>query len=376
MKKIAYSTQLIEEDDINSVISVLKSSHLTQGSKVEKFEESLCSYTGAKYAVTFNSATSALLAAYTIAGLQKGDEVITTPISFVATSNMLIEVGAKPIWCDVKLDGNIDEELIEGLITTKTKAIVPVHFAGKAVELKKIHKIAKRHKLLVIEDAAHALGSTIDGMKIGALSDMTIFSFHAIKPITTAEGGAILTNNKEYARKLQLFRSHGIVKKQFWDSDMISSGYNFRMSEIAAALGISQMRKLDNFLHTRNEIASYYDQRFKNEKLFSILPIPINLTSSRHLYPIKLNKKIEYFKENIFKLLHEKGIGVQVHYKPIYQNSFYIEKFGKISLVNSDDFYHSELSIPCHHKMSLNEADYIVNTLLNILSQYDGENNS
>ena len=371
MSKLDYSTQLIEEDDIDGVIKVLKSPYLTQGQKVKEFEEALCRYTGSKYAITFNSATSALYGAYSVCGLKSGDEVISTPISFVATSNMLIDVGAKPIWCDVKLDGNIDEKLIEKLITKKTKAIVPVHFAGKPVELKKIHDIAKKHNLLVIEDAAHALGSSINGKKIGSFSDMSIFSFHAIKPITTSEGGAVLTDNDEYAKKLRLIRSHGMIKKELWHSDMISLGYNFRMTEMAASLGITQIKKLDNFIKTRNDVASYYNERFKNEKLFSIIKLEKNQVSSRHLYPILLIPKLLCFKENIFQELQNSGIGVQVHYKPIYQNTFYKEKFGNNSLKIADEFYSYEISIPCHHRMNTEDAKFVADTLLNILKKYN-----
>ena len=283
---------------------------------------------------------------------------------------MLVEVGAKPIWCDVKLDGNIDERFIEKLITQKTKAIVPVHFAGKPVELEKIHAIAKKHNVLVIEDAAHALGSSIDGRKIGSFSDMTIFSFHAIKPITTGEGGAVLTDNEEYATKLKLFRSHGVIKKAFWNSDMLSMGHNFRLTEIAAALGVSQLKKIDGFIKKRNEIAAYYDDRFKNEKLFTTIKIDKNSISARHLYPILLAPELQCPKEDIFKELQEKGLGVQVHYKPIYQNSFYKKKFGEVSLPVANDFYRSEISIPCHQKMSMADAKLVAETLLEVINKY------
>ncbi len=368
---IPYSTQLIDDDDIKEVVKVLKGSHLTQGKKVEEFEKALCSYTNAKYAVTFNSATSALYGTYSVLGLNTDDEVITTPISFVATSNMLIEVGAKPIWCDVKLDGNINEELIEKLITPKTKAIVPVHFAGKPVELEKIQAIANKYNLHVIEDAAHALGSSINNKKIGSFSDMTIFSFHAIKSITTGEGGAVLTDNEEYAKKLKIFRSHGILKKELWDSDMISLGHNFRLTEIAAALGLSQIKKLDSFLEKRNDIAAYYDKRFKNETLFSTIKINKTQKSARHLYPILLTPKLHLFKKDIFQELKKQGLGVQVHYKPIYQNSFYKEKFGDISLKKANHFYNSEISIPCHQKMTMNDAKFVADTLLKTIYKYN-----
>ena len=367
---IPYSTQLIDDDDINAVVEVLKSPYLTQGKKVEEFEKALCDYTKTKHTVTFNSATSALLAAYSISGICAGDEIITTPVSFVATSNMFVQLGAIPVWCDVKLDGNIDERSIERLITSKTKAIVPVHFAGKPVEIEKIHQIARKHNLIVIEDAAHALGSSVNGKKIGSLSDMTIFSFHAIKPITTGEGGAVLTDDNTYADKLRLFRSHGIIKKKLWDSDMSSMGHNFRLTEFAAALGISQLKKLDSFINIRNEIASYYNERFKDEKLFSVTKIVDNTISSRHLYPIVLAPELQCPKEDIFRELQESGIGVQVHYKPIYQNSFYKEKFGNISLHVANDFYSSEISIPCHQKMSLDDARFVADKLLEVINRY------
>lgn len=367
---IPYSTQLIDEDDILAVTKVLQSSHLTQGKQVEAFEQALCDYTGARYAVTFNSATSALMGAYSASGVKKDDEVITTPISFVATANMVIAVEAKPVFCDVKLDGNIDERFIEKLINNKTKVIVPVHFGGKAVNLKKIQEIADKHKLIIIEDACHALGSDIDGKKIGSFSDMSIFSFHAIKPITTGEGGAVLTDNKEYAQKLRRFRSHGIVKKKFWNMDMIEMGYNYRLTDIAAALGLSQIKKLDAFIQQRNKIATYYDERFKSHKLFQTINIPENETSSRHLYPITLIPALHCPKEEIYASLHKKGIGVQVHYKPIHQNSFYIQRYGKQSLSVAEDFYRSELSLPCHQKMSLKDATFVADSFLEIIEAY------
>ena len=368
---IPYSCQSINEDDRNEVLRVLQSSHLTQGKEVPLFEKALCEYIGCKYAVTFNSATSALLASYSVAEITKGDEVITSPISFVATSNMLVSLDAKPIWCDIKLDGNIDERFIERLITDKTKAIVPIDFAGKPLAIKKIQEIADRHKLLIIEDASHALGSVVDGEKVGLQSDMTIFSFHAIKPITTGEGGCVVTNDKQFAEKLRLFRSHGIQKKRFWDSDMLSLGYNLRMSDFAAALGRSQLKRLDTFISQREEIAQYYDARFKQHKLFTSIKIENKQRSSRHLYPILLNPELQCQKEDIFSELQALGIGVQVHYKPIYQNSFYTKKFGKKSLLVANDFYRSELSLPCHQEMHLKDAKIVADIFLKVLDKYN-----
>ncbi len=361
---------MIDEADINGVVEVLKGSHLAQGKKVQEFEDALCNYTGSRFAIAFNSATSALSAAYNICGISQNDEIITTPISFVATSNMFVQIGAKPIWCDIKPDGNIDEEKIEKLITSKTKAIVPIDFAGKPVEILKIKEIAQRHNLLLIQDSAHALGSSVDEQKIGSFADMTIFSFHAIKPITTSEGGAVLTDNKEYADALRLFRSHGILKKELWKSDMISMGYNFRMTEVAASLGITQIKKLDSFISKRNKIAKYYDAAFKNSKFCHTIQVSANTISSHHLYPILLKQKFHAFKEDIFKEFQNNHLGVQVHYRPIYQNSFYKEKFGETSLPEADNFYKSEISIPCHQQMTLDDAKYVVDAITKIVEKY------
>lgn len=365
-----YSTQSIDDDDIDAVIKVLKSTNLTQGKEVAAFEEEIAAYIGVKHAICFNSATSALLGAYTAAGLKADDEIITTPISFVATSNMAIAVDARPVFSDVRLDGNIDERFIERAITPKTKAIVPVDFGGKSVAIDIFRKIADRHDLLLIEDAVHAFGSTIDEKKVGSFADMSIFSFHAIKPFTTGEGGAVVTDDDDYAQRLRRFRSHGIIKKQLWNSDMSEMGYNFRMTDIAAALGRSQLKKVDAFIQIRNEIAQYYDERFERERLFTTIEIPEGMYSSRHLYPILLDPALHCPKEDIFIALQDKGIGVQVHYKPIYKNSFYEKAYGRQSLPVAEDFYRSELSIPCHQKMTLEDAKYVADTLLEIVNNY------
>lgn len=365
-----YSRQSISQEDIDEVVRVLQSSHLTQGREVELFEEVICEHLDVKYAITFNSATSALFATYSVAGISQDDEIITSPISFVATSNMFVALGAKPIWCDVRLDGNIDETRIEALITPRTKAIVAVDFAGKSVAIERIKEIAQKHKLLLIEDAAHAFGSSIGDKKVGTFADMSIFSFHAIKPFTTGEGGCVVTDNEEFARELRLFRSHGIVKKKFWNSDMQSMGHNFRLTEFAAALGRSQLGRLESFIAQREEIAHYYEKRFANHKLFNVIKLEQNTRSSHHLYPILLNPSLHCLKEEIFEELQKRGLGVQVHYKPIYQNSFYKERFGVTRLDVAEDFYRSEISIPCHQEMRLEDAALVADTLLEVLEQY------
>lgn len=370
---IAYSKQSINEEDIQAVADALRGDYLTGGNKVDEFEKALCEYLGVDYVCVVNSATSALHVAYLSIGLNKDDEIITSPITFAATANAALMCGARPHFCDVKSDGNIDESKIENLITANTKAIVPVDFGGNSVENEKIRDICTKHNLYFIKDGAHALGSEYKGKKIGAEADMTIFSFHAIKPITTCgEGGAIATNDKELYEKAKLLRSHGIVKKKAWNSDMTELGYNYRLSDVACALGLSQLKRLDNFIEKRVKIASYYDEVFENNPYFFTIKKPLHVKSSYHLYPILLDRSLWCSKEDIFKELQEKGLGVQVHYKPTYQFSYYKGLFGEQKLHNAEEFYKAELSIPCHQEMSLEDAKYVADTLFSVLSNYKG----
>ncbi len=366
-RMIAYSKQCIEPCDIQAVEQALQSDFLTCGTHVDDFEEALAAYLGVKYVCVMNSATSALHVAYQIIGLKSHDEIITTPISFAATSNTALQCGAKPIFCDIKYDGNIDEEKIESLITPHTKAIVPVDFGGNPVDIHAIKTLCQEHHLYLIEDASHALGSQIQDQKVGQQADMTIFSFHAIKPITTFEGGALVCHNAEFYAQAKLLRSHGIVKKELWDVDMLLLGENYRLSDVACALGLSQLKRLDTFIDKRTQIASYYDEIFANNPYFNTIAIDPHKKSSYHLYPILLNRALWEKKESIFKALHEKGIGVQVHYKPIYQLSYYKSLFGKQYLPNAEDFYHAQISIPCHQGMSMQDASYVAKHLLEIL---------
>jgi UDP-4-amino-4,6-dideoxy-L-N-acetyl-beta-L-altrosamine transaminase len=370
---IPYSKQSINEDDIAAVVSALKGDMLTGGKKVEEFEKALSNYLGVKYVCVLNSATSALHVAYSAIGLSEHDEIITTPITFAATSNAALMCGAKPIFCDIKSNGNINEEKIEALITPKTKAIVPVDFGGNPVAIEKMRAVCDKHKLTLIEDASHALGSEINGVKVGALPDIAIFSFHAIKPITTCgEGGAIATNDEKIFERAKLLRSHGIVKKQFWNSDMMALGYNYRLSDVACALGMSQLKRLDSFIAKRKMIAEFYDDIFTNNPYFFTIKIPENVKSSYHLYPILLDRNFWCSKEEIFEALQKAGIGVQVHYKPTYQFFYYKELFGELSLPNTEDFYRAELSIPCHQEMSLEDASFVAKTLLEVLKNIQG----
>lgn len=255
-KMIPYGRQTIEEDDIQAVVDVLRSDYLTTGPKIAEFEKMVADYVGAKYAVAISNGTSALHAACFAAGIQPGDEVITTPLTFAASSNCVLYCGGTPVFADVDLKTyNINPEDIRRKITDKTKAIIAVHLAGQPCDMDEIHKIAKEHDLLVIEDGAHALGSVYKGKKVGTLSDMTTFSFHPVKPITTGEGGMIVTDNEEFYQKMMLFRSHGITRDEnlmtrndgSWFYQQLDLGYNYRITDIQCALGCSQMKNWTDF---------------------------------------------------------------------------------------------------------------------------------
>ncbi|MFA4941236.1 MAG: UDP-4-amino-4,6-dideoxy-N-acetyl-beta-L-altrosamine transaminase [Patescibacteria group bacterium] len=362
---IPYGHQTIDKEDLTGVAEVLKSDWLTQGPKVLEFENSLARYCGAKYAVAVCNGTAALHLAYLAAGLGKGDEVITTPNTFVATSNMMLAVGAKPVFCDIRLDTyNIDENKIEKLITAKTKAIVPVHFAGQPCEMREIKKIANKYKLTIIEDACHALGAKYRGKKIGSCqySDMAVFSFHPVKSITTGEGGAILTNNKKYYEKLISLRSHGIHKDEKGKNVMTELGYNYRITDIQASLGISQLKKLDEFVKSRREIIEWYKKELKGVKEI-ILPQEIkeNL-SDWHIYVIRTKNSKD--RDGLSKYLKDSGVGVNFHYPSVYSHPFYRKNgFKNIKLENEEEYQNSCITLPCYPGLRKNEVKYVADII-------------
>jgi UDP-4-amino-4,6-dideoxy-N-acetyl-beta-L-altrosamine transaminase len=380
MTFIPYSRQFIDKKDIQEVVKVLKSTLITQGPKISEFENNLAAYCNCKFAVVLNSGTSALHAAYFALGLKKGDEFITSPITFAATSNAGLYLGAKPVFIDVeKHTGNIDTTKVEAKITKRTRLIVPVHYAGHPVDLQKISQIAKKHNLLVVEDACHALGAKYKGGTIGSCkySDMTILSFHPVKHITTGEGGAVLTNNNEFYKKLLMFRSHGITKDQVlnktdgdWYYEMQFLGYNYRMTDIQAALGISQLNKLNSFVKRRREIAEIYNEAFKDNPYFDIPHEKNYAFSSCHLYPIILKNAYKDKKRDLFSKLRQRGLGVQTHYIPVYWHPYYKDlKYKKGLCPISEDFYRREISIPVYPSMKKSEEEHVIS---NIFETFQG----
>lgn len=380
MKTIPYGHQWIKKDDVNAVVKTLKSDYLTQGPKIEEFEKAIASYVGTKYAVVFNSGTAALHSAYFACGLSQGDEFITSPITFVATSNAGLYLGAKPVFTDVEYSsGNMEVDSIKKYITKKTKLIVPVHFGGYPVDLESLGALEKKHKLFVVEDASHALGALYKGKKIGncKYSDIAAFSFHPVKHITTGEGGAATTNDYDLYKKMCLFRSHGITKEKKylkkesegdWYYEMHVLGYNYRLTDIQASLGLSQLKKIDTFVKKRRYIAKQYDHAFKNNLFFDTLKEKEGHTSSYHLYPILLKKNLLNKKERIFKMLRERNVGVQVHYIPIPHQPYYQRMGFKKDKLKGYDFYTREISIPIFPLMTKKEIQYVVKTVFDVIN--------
>lgn len=371
---IPYGTQTIDEDDIQEVVKVLHSDYLTTGPKIEEFEKKVADYVGAKYAVAISNGTAALHAACFAAGIKEGDEVITTPITFAASSNCVLYCGGTPVFADVKKDTyNIDPEDIKRKITKKTKAIIAVHFTGQPCEMDEIQKIAKENNLIVIEDGAHALGAEYKGKKIGSISDMTTFSFHPVKHITTGEGGMITTNDSDFYEKLKLFRSHGITRDERfltknegpWYYEQLDLGYNYRITDIQCALGVSQMNKLDSFVAKRKEIAKKYDEAFS--KIGEVIT-PYQqegCVSSWHLYVVRVNNRKE-----VFEKLREANIGVNVHYIPVYHHPYYRKHGYENELCkNAEEIYEGIISLPIFPKLTDSQQQYVIDSVLNLVKE-------
>lgn len=372
---IPYGRQTIEEDDIQAVVDVLRSDYLTTGPKIAEFEKMVADYVGAKYAVAISNGTSALHAVCFAAGIQPGDEVITTPLTFAASSNCVLYCGGTPVFADVDPKTyNIDPEDIRRKITDKTKAIIAVHLAGQPCDMDEIHKIAKEHDLLIIEDGAHALGSVYKGKKVGTLSDMTTFSFHPVKPITTGEGGMIVTDNEEFYKKMMLFRSHGITRDENlmtrndgpWFYQQLDLGYNYRITDIQCALGCSQMKKLDRFLARRKEIVARYNEAFADcENIITPYQLP-DTESGWHLYIVQV-KNCD--RRKVFEALREQGIAVNVHYIPVYMHPYYQEHgYKDVHCKNAEEIYSHILSLPLYPTLTKEQQEYVIETLKHVIN--------
>ena len=383
MKTIPYGHQSIDARDIEAVTEVLRSDWLTQGPGVKDFEAALCKYTGAKYALSVSSGTAALHLACMAAGIKNGDEVITSPLTFVASANAALYCGARPVFADIEKDtGNIDIESFKRRITRKTKAVIPVHFAGHPCELKGLKCVALQKGLTIIEDAAHALGASYKGSKIGSCkySDMAIFSFHPVKTITTGEGGAVLTNSRDLYEKLLRLRSHGITKdadlidKKMrgcgWYYEMHDLGFNYRLTDIQAALGTSQLKKLDDFISKRRKIAEIYNNAFSDNGFFDTPVEKEYAFSAYHLYTIRIKDELIDKRKAVFSRMREEGLGVQVHYIPVYLQPYYKKLgFKKGSCPVAENYYDREISLPIYPALTGKQVKYIIDKVLKVFKQ-------
>jgi UDP-4-amino-4,6-dideoxy-N-acetyl-beta-L-altrosamine transaminase len=372
---LPYSQPLIGGEEINEVVDTLKLGWLSTGPKTIEFEELIAKYTGARCAVAVNSCTAALHLSLIALGIGEGDEVITTPFTFAATGNVIIHVGAKPVFVDIKRDTyNIDPEKIEEALTPQTKAIMPVHYAGQPCDMEAIMEIAQKHHLYVIEDAAHAIGAEYRGRKLGVIGDATCFSFYATKNMTTGEGGAITTNDDKLANRFRILRLHGIsndawkryLAPRSWYYEIEDCGWKYNMADIEAALGIAQLKKLDRFIETRREYSKIYDEEFgKIEGIITPYEKP-DVKHVYHLYPILLEK----FERNEFiQRMAEKGIGCSVHFIPLHLHPFYKDKFSFEygDFPNAEWVYQREVSLPLYPKMSKDDLGRVIITVGKLL---------
>ena len=379
---LPYGRQSLDDEDIQAVVEVLKSDWLTTGPKIDEFEEAFAERVDARFAVSFSSGTAALHGASFAAGLGPGDEAITTPLTFCATANCVLYQGATPIFADVCADTlNIDPQAVARKLSSRTKAIIAVDYAGHPADLKELRTLANASGALLIEDACHALGAEYQGKRVGGIADMTVFSFHPVKHLTTGEGGMVTTNDAGLAATLRRFRNHGISSEARqrqeagqWFYEMVLLGFNYRLTDIACALGLSQMKRLERNLSRRREIAAAYAVAFRD--LPVVVPAVRNdVIPAWHLYPIRLNlESLSAGRGQIFQALRAENIGVSVHYIPVHQHPYYRERFpatsGKGVCPVADDAYERLVSLPMFHSMTAQDVDDVIRALRKVLARY------
>ena len=380
--KLFYGHQYIDDADVQAVVEVLKSDYLTCGPKITELEQKLCEITGAKYAVVCSNGTAALHIACQAAGVGEQDEVITTPITFAASANCALYCGAKPVFADIDPNTyNISPKSVEEKIGEKTKAVVAVDFTGQAVELEELQNICQKNKLVLIEDGAHSIGTKYNGKAVGSIADMTTFSFHPVKTVTGGEGGAVLTNNEQYYKKLLLYRAHGITRDPellereshgSWYYEQIDLGMNYRMTDIQAALILSQLDKLSAFSKRRKEIVERYNQAFSEiPELFVQQEIPESDTT-RHLYILRLKlETLTCSRREFFEAMAAEGICCNVHYIPVYYHPYY-EKMGyqKGLCPQAEKLYEEIMSLPLYYAMADEDVEDVIQAVKKVVEYY------
>ena len=381
-KTIFYGHQYIDDADIEAVTEVLRSDFLTCGPKIEEVEKKLCDLTGAKYAVVVSNGTAALHLACMAAGILEGDEVITTPITFAASANCALYCGGRPVFADINPDTyNISPEEIEKKISPRTKAVVAVDYTGQAADLGPIRKLCGEHGLCLIEDASHSIGTKYKGRYVGSIADMTIFSFHPVKTITGGEGGAILTDNEEYYTRLKLGRTHGITRDESlmegnsegkWYYQQVGLGYNYRMTDIQAALISSQLDKLPRFAKRRKEIVARYDEAFGELPQVVVQKEIAESDTVRHLYILQLNlEELTVSRKEVFDALGAEGIACNVHYIPVYYFPHYQKLgYGKGLCPNAERLYERILTLPLYYAMTDEDVEDVITAVKKVVQAY------
>lgn len=369
--KVPFFAPEITNKDRKVVFDALRSPLLTDGPVLRKFETKFASYAGSKYAIGVSNATSALHLSLKALGIGKGDEVIIPDMTFVATASSVILAGATPVLADINVDDlNISPKSIEKNLTSKTRAIISVHFAGKSCNMNAIRQIAKKHDLFIIEDCAHALGTKFGGKHVGTFGDAGCFSFYPTKNITTIEGGMITTNSKKVADYVQRARNHGILKSlaqrytkgKPWEYDVVEAGYNYRIDEIRSALGLNQLERLDKINNRRRQICEYYNSKFQNYKWIEIPTITKN--DSCHLYIIRIKRRGSLSRDKVFEKLLRKGVRTSVHYKPLHEFTLLKQKAKTYGdLEQSKNAYKEIISLPLYPQMTKRLQDVVIDTI-------------
>lgn len=380
--KLYYGHQYLDEKDVQAVVEVLHSDYLTCGPRITELEQKLCELTGAKYAVVCSNDTAALHIACMAAGVSAGDEVITTPITFLASANCALYCGAKPVFADIDEETyNIDPKEIEKAMTPKTKAVVAVDYTGQVVDLDAIMETCHKQNVVVIEDAAHSIGTLYKGRPIGSIADMTTFSFHPVKTVTAGEGGAVLTDNEEYYKKLLLYRSHGMTRDPAqmtkeseggWYYQMIDLGYNYRMTDMQAALLISQLEKLPMFSKRRKEIVARYNEAFSRIPELTLQQELEGSDSTRHLYILRIKpEKLRIDRRGFFDALAAENIMCNVHYIPIYLQPYYQEMgYPKGLCPRAEKLYSEMMSLPLYYAMTDQDVEDVITAVQKIVDYY------
>jgi perosamine synthetase len=380
-KLLPYGRQWIDEDDIAAVVETLRSDWLTTGPKVNEFEEAFAAWVGARYAVSFSSGTAALHGAAFAAGLGAGDEAITSPLTFAATANCILYQAAMPVFADVRADTlNIDPECVSSRITSRTKAILPVDYAGHPADLDELGRIAERHGLTVIEDACHAVGAEYRGRRAGSISHMTVFSFHPVKHLTTGEGGMVTTDNSQFADTLRKFRNHGISTEARdrqargqWEYEMVLLGFNYRLTDVACALGLRQLSKLESNLATRREIAATYSSELREIPGLVLPTVLEGMLPAWHLYPIRIEtNSLSASRAEVLQALRAENVGVNVHYIPVHLHPYYKQLFGYLGgeFPIAEAAYDSLITLPLFHGMSDHDLSDVIRAVEKVMSYY------